>query len=141
MSEEIRVHGTYHNVDLTGKLDTLVSSFNTELRRVYDTLAPQKETKVNLRPKQPWYDQEIKMLKRKVCKYEKKWLKYKIDSLWIAYKKVRNSYFGIFNAKKKAVLQSKISDCTKDSRKLHTLVNNLTTEHAEEEWPEHTGND
>ena len=49
-------------MNLTGKLDTLVSSFNTELRRVYDTLAPQKETKVNLRPKQPWYDQEIKML-------------------------------------------------------------------------------
>ena len=39
------------NVDLTGKLDTLVSSFNAELRRVYDKLAPQKEVKVNLRPK------------------------------------------------------------------------------------------
>ena len=128
------------NVDLTGKLDTMVSSFNTEPRRVYDTLAPQKETKVNLRPKQPWYDQEIKMLKRKVCKYEKKWLKYKMDSLWIAYRKVRNSYFGTLNAKKKAVLQSKISNCTKDSRKPHALVNNLTTKHTEEEWPEHTSN-
>ena len=51
------------NVDPTGKLDTLVSSLNTELRRVYDTLAPQKEIKVNLRPKQPWYDWEIKTLK------------------------------------------------------------------------------
>ena len=129
------------NVDLTGKLDTLVSSFNTELRRVYDTLAPQKEIKVNLRPKQPWYDQEIKTLKRKVCKYEKKWLKYKMDSLWIAYKKVRNSYYGTLNAKKKAVLQVKIHNCTKDSRKLHALVNNLTTKHTEEEWPEHTSND
>ena len=129
------------NMDLTGKLDTLVSSFNTEPRRVYDTLAPQKEIKVNLRPKQPWYDQEIKTLKRKVCKYEKKWLKYKMDSLWIAYKKVRNSYFGLLNAKKKAVVQGKIHKCTKDSRKLHALVNNLTTKQTEEEWPEHTSND
>ena len=129
------------NVDLTSKLDTLVSSFNTELRRVYDTLAPQKEIKVNTRPKQPWYDREIKTLKRKVHKYEKKWLKYKMNSLWTAYKKVRNSYFGTLNAKKKAVLQGKIHNCTKDSRKLHTLVNNLTTKHTEEEWPEHTSND
>ena len=64
-----------------------------------------------------------------------------MDSLWTAYKKVRNSYFGILNAKKKAVLQGKIHDCTKDSMKLHALVNNLTTKHTEEEWPEHTSND
>ena len=38
------------------------------------------------------------------------------------------------------MLQSKIHNCTKDSRKLHTLVNNLTTKHTEEEWPEHTSN-
>ena len=61
-----------------------------------------------------------------------------MDSLWTAYKKVRNSYFGLFNAKKKAILQCKIEDCSKDSRKLHALVNNLTTKHTEEEWPEHT---
>ena len=53
------------HVDLTGKLDTMVSSFNTELRRVYDKLAPQNKIRVNLRPKQPWYDQKIKTLKRK----------------------------------------------------------------------------
>ena len=80
-------------------------------------------------------------LKRKVRKYEKKWLKYKMDSLWTAYKKVRNSYFGLLNAKKKAVLQCKIEDCTKDSRKLHALVNNLTTKCTEQEWPEHTNSE
>ena len=31
----------------------------------------------------------------------KKWLKYKLESLWLAYKKVRNSYFGKLNTKKK----------------------------------------
>ena len=53
-------------------------------RGVYDTLAPLKECKVNLRAKQPWYDQHMKALKRKMRKYEKKWLKYKLDSLWVA---------------------------------------------------------
>ena len=45
------------NAQFNGKLDCLVSSLNSELSRVYDTLAPLKECKVNLRAKQPWYDQ------------------------------------------------------------------------------------
>ena len=72
--------------------------------------------------------------------YEKKWLKYKLDSLWVAFKKVRNSYFGLLNRKKKGSIQDKIQECTKDSRKLHTLVSNLTTG-DEQEWPEHTSNE
>ena len=103
------------NNKLNGKLDCLVSSLNGELSRVYDTLVPLKECKVNLRAKQPWYDQQMKALKRKVHKYEKKWLKYKLDSLWVAFKKVRNSYFGLLNIKKKTALQDKIQECTKDS--------------------------
>ena len=129
------------NAQLNGKLDCLVSSLNSELSRVYDTLAPLKECKVNLRAKQPWYDQEMKALKRKVCKYEKKWLKYKLDSLWVAFKKVRNSYFGLLNKKKKGSIQDKIQECTKDSQKLHTLVSNLTTKQVEQEWPKHTSNE
>ena len=59
------------NIELNSKLDILVSSFNSELKWVYDTLAPAKECKVNSRPKQPWFDSEVKQLKKKVCKYEK----------------------------------------------------------------------
>ena len=103
------------NTKLNGKLDCLVSSLNGELSRVYGTLAPLKECKVNLRAKQPWYDQQMKALKRKVHKYEKKWLKYKLHSLWVAFKKVRNSYFGLLNIKKKTAIQDKIHECTNDS--------------------------
>ena len=83
----------------------------------------------------------MKALKRKVRKYEKKWLKYKLDSLWVAFKKVRNSYFGLLNIKKKTAIQDKIQECTKDSQKLHKLVSNLTTKQAEQEWPAHTSNE
>ena len=83
----------------------------------------------------------MKHQKRKVCKYEKKWLKYKLDSLWTCYRKVRNSYFAKLNLKKKGVLQVKINDCAKDSRHLHSLVNNLTSKKDEDEWPEHTSSD
>ena len=129
------------NVMLNGKFDELVGTFNQELRCIYDELAPEKECKVHLRPKQPWNDEEMKHQKRKVCKYEKKWLKYKLDSLWTCFKKVRNSYFAKLNLKEKGVLRVKIEDCAKDSRRLHALVNNLTSKKAEDEWPEHTSSD
>ena len=114
------------NIKLNGKLECLVSSLNGELSGVFDTLAPLKECKVNLRAKQPWYDQQMKVLKRKVHKYEKKWLKYKLDPLWVAFKKVRNSYYGLLNIKKRTTLQDKIQECTKDSQRLHKLVSNPT---------------
>ena len=131
---------TLDNRSLNGKLelDCLVSSLNGELLRVFDTLAPLKECKVNLRAKQPWYDQQMKALKRKMHKYEKKWLKYKLDSLWVAFKKVRNSYYGLLNIKKRTTLQDKIQDCTGDSQRLHKLVSNLTTKQVDPEWPTHT---
>ena len=83
----------------------------------------------------------MKHQKRKVHKYEKKWLKYKLESLWICYRKVRNSYFAKLSLKKKGVLQAKINKCAKDSRRLHTLVNNLTSKKVVDEWPEHTSSD
>ena len=129
------------NVILNGKFDDLVGTFNQELRRIYDELAPEKECRLHLRPKQPWYDEEMKHQKRKVHKYKKKWLKYKLESLWICYRKVRNSYFAKLSLKKKGVLQAKINECAKDSRRLHTLVNNLTSKKVVDEWPEHTSSD
>ena len=128
------------NNSLNGKLELecMVSSLNSELTRVFNTLAPLKECNVNLRAKQPWYDQQTKALKRKMRKYEKKWLKYKLDSLWVAFKKVRNSYYGLLNIKKRTSLQDKIQECTGDSRRLHKLVSNLTTKQVDPEWPTHT---
>ena len=61
-----------------------------------------------------------------------------MDSLWTAYKKVRNSYYGKLNAKKRTVLQTKMEDCIKDSHKLHALVQNLASKKVEQEWPEHS---
>ena len=83
----------------------------------------------------------MKHHKRKVRKYEKKWLKYKLDSLWTCFKKVRNSYFASLNLKKKESLRTKIEDCSRDSRRLHALVNNLTSKQIEIEWPSHTSTD
>ena len=124
-----------NNLDLTDKLDTLNKTLTTELTRVLNALAPEKECKVNLRTKRPWYDADLKEHKCQVIKLEKKWLKYKNEGCHIAFKKCRYSYYGKLNAKKKSVLQSKFQDCGKDSRKIHTLMTNLTSKQCERKLP------
>ena len=58
------------NIKLSDKLYDIIPELNTELKCVLDTLAPVKKCKVNLRPKQPWYDSDIKAHKRQVRKLE-----------------------------------------------------------------------
>ena len=130
-----------NNVQLTSNLDESMHSLNTELKRVLDTLAPEKEKRVSLKTKHPWYDQEMKTLKRHIRKLEKKWLKYRLDSCWTVYKKARNSYYYKLNHKKKDMIRHKISECGSDSRKLHKLINNLTKPREEQQWPKHTSDE
>ena len=77
------------NVNLSDKLDTIVKGLDEELTRVVNTLTPIKTVNTNLRSKKPWYDNDMKQHKRQVRKLEKKWLKYKLDSCWIAQKKIQ----------------------------------------------------
>ena len=80
---------------------------------------------------------EMKSHKRQMRKMEKKWLKYKSEPYWVAYKKCRNSYYGKLNFKKKVTLRHKLAGCNKNSKKIHTLINNLTTKQQPQQWPPH----
>ena len=77
----------------------------------------------------------MRLLKRRMQKLEKKWLKYKFNSNWTAYKKARNSYYAGLNASKKSALRLKIKDCEGDSKKLHKLVTNLTSKSIDNPLP------
>ena len=40
-------------------------------------------------------------------------------------------------SRKKATLRDRFAECSKDSKKIHTLVNNLTTKQQPQQWPPH----
>ena len=85
----------------------------------------------------PWYDREMTRHKAMMRRREKKWLKYKLSSCWSAYKITRNTYYGKLNTKKKEVLSQQITECANDSKKLHSLINNLTSKPDPTPWPDH----
>ena len=129
------------NVPLSTKLHEIVPMLKTELSRTLDALAPLTRRKISLRPKNPWFDSELKTHKRQMRKLEKKWLRHKMDPYWTAYKSTRNSYYSILKTKKKATLRIKFAEFNKEPKKIHTLMKNLTTKQQPVQWPEHTSDD
>ena len=63
------------DLQLSDDFHGMVTSLNTMLRTVLDKLAPEKKVCKSLKPKHPWYSSELQLLKRRVRKLEKKWLK------------------------------------------------------------------
>ena len=47
----------------------------------------------------------------------------------------------MLNTKKKNILKAKIEECAKDSCKLHSFVNNVTTKNIDVGWPDHISDD
>ena len=83
----------------------------------------------------------MKEFKKSVRCHECKWLKYRLDSCWRAYRCVRNKYFSKLNYKKKKSIQQKIQDCHNDTKKLHKLVTHLTGTEPQNPLPNNSNND
>ena len=99
------------------------------------------ETKLLLKTKHPWYCQELRQQKAKERRHEKKWLKYRLESPWAAYKVERNKYYALLKCKKTECYRDKVDVCKNDPKKLHQLVSNLTSKPEEQLWPEHTSSE
>ena len=125
------------NVELNTNLDAVVTSLGEEFKHTLDKLAPVKKCSISLKTKMPWYDREMAKHKAMMRCYEKKWLKYKLPSCWTAFKNIRNRYYARLNTKKKTVLTEQIAECATDSKKLYSLINNLTTKPDPTPWPDH----
>ena len=61
-----------NNTPLSSNLKEMVENLNKELVRIQDELAPVKKCNILLKPKNPWYNQEMKALKRKHAQMQMK---------------------------------------------------------------------
>ena len=67
-------------------LESLWLAINTDLNCVIDLVVPVKEITITPKLCQPWFNDESKLLKNRMRGVERKWLKYKLDSLWVTCK-------------------------------------------------------
>ena len=76
----------------TSNLTDATNQLNSEILRTMDKIAPQQFMKITSRIKKPWYDNDLKHQKQIVKNRERKWLKYREQPHWKAYKRERNRF-------------------------------------------------
>ena len=115
-----------NKVALNCNLDETVADLGTELKCTLDKLAPLESCSISLRPKMPWYTKKMAQYKAKVRRREKGGLNISYHLAgW--HSKHQELYYWKLNNKKKEIIRTQISDNTNNSKKLHALINNLTT--------------
>ena len=101
----------------------LTSSYDHTLRSILDKHAPVQSGKaLSVRPRIPWFDEELKELKIKRRKLERKMRKSKLDLDICAYRASCREYNSHLKDAKTKNYSHLIEDCTGDSRKLFQVV-------------------
>ena len=121
---------------INGPIDDMVDELESKLLQVLDKHAPEKTKMVTVRHRLPWYTDEIKEQKRRICRRERVWQKFKLESNWIALREERTQYRLMLKEARKTTWAEKIKDCGTDAKKLYTLINNLTNNNKDNPLPE-----
>ena len=88
----------------TSNLAEATNQLNSEILRTLDKIAPQQIKKITSRIKKPWYNNNFKHQRQIVKNRERKWLKYREQPHWKAYKRERNRFITMIKYKKKRSL-------------------------------------
>ena len=140
-------------------VDIAMDKYTTILRQLLDKHAPEKTAKITIRPKQPWYDSNIKTAKQKKRQAERKLrakrkAKYKLrhQSKSAAYKTLalevsnaqtdyiqyRNCLVNAIDTAKQTYYTSRKEDCGTDQKKLFLVLNELTHKQNKTSLPDHS---
>ena len=119
-------------------IEALSDCFNKILTDILDKFAPLKTRTIINRPKVPWFNDDIKQLKRQRRRLEKRAVKTDLPGDWNNYRKVRNQYSAFLKYARVNYYSNLIDQCAGDCRKLFRVVNYLCREPLETAIPEHT---
>ena len=106
-----------------------------------DKIATQQIKKITSRIKKPWYDNNLKHQRQIVKSRERKWLKYREQPHWKAYKGERNRFITMIKYKKRDHLHNRISATIGNSKKLYQLITNLTGQNKSNPLPTSTSDE
>ena len=97
-------------------IDALSDCFNMTLTDILDKHAPLKTRTMINRPRIPWFNDDIKLLKRRRRRLEKKALKTDLPGDWNNYHKVRNQYSALIKSARVKYYSTLIDQCAGDSQ-------------------------
>ena len=73
-------------------LELVNRTYQEELSRVLNHLAPEKTKFITRKEKRPWFDEDISSLRRVLRRSEKIWMRIRSENSWSVYKQIRKQY-------------------------------------------------
>ena len=110
-------------------LEDLARSYNSTLKVVLDKHAPLITRSIKVRPRVPWFNEEIKTAKRERRKAEKRWRRTRLDSDLAAFKVKRNAATALMNKARREFYTNFIEENSGIKRSCLPLVIVYETEH------------
>ena len=118
-------------------LDTLVNCYNETLRSVLDIYAPVLSRDIIVRPRAPWFNEDIRKAKRTRRRAEKKWRTTRLPADLAAFKKERNCVVNLMNEARRVYYNQFIEDNSTDQRKLFMASKSLLNMQPDRSLPPH----
>jgi hypothetical protein len=122
-------------------LPVLWDSFESGLSMILDKHAPLIEKKIVVRPKVPWFDDNLRASRRKRRQAERRYRRTKSDTHRIAYASARTRYANLLKATKSSFYYNAITEAHGDQKKLFNIVQSLTNRSKGTLWPDHENKD
>ena len=95
------------------------------MKVVLDKHAPLITRSIKVRPRVPWFNEEIKTAKRERRKAEKRWRRNRLDSDLAAFKVKRNEATALMNKARREFYTNFIEENSGDQKKLFAASNRL----------------
>ena len=110
-------------------INELANCYDNTLMLILEKHVPLKSKTMVIRPKIPWFSDNLKKLKRKRRKLERKMLRTRHSCDKEAYRTVRDEYTSLLNESKRSYYADLIEDCAGDSKKLFRVINMISKKH------------
>ena len=112
------------NVQTTSDPATLVENYDDIIRTVIDKHAPVQTKSITLRPRTPWFNNDLLLAKKSKRRLERKWLSSKLVVDYQIYRNHCKNYNHLLNTAKADYHRSLISES--DDKKLFRIVNEMS---------------
>ena len=122
----------------TENLDEMVVMLEENFLTALNNQAPEVTKVITERKKKPWFGKDLKQQKRKVCRREKVFRKYRLQSCWIEFDRERKKYRKMLLEAKTACYSEQVKDCRGDTKGLYKMVNTLLGTSSSNPLPNHT---
>ena len=118
-------------------INEFAERFNTTLSRLLEVHAPLLKKYITIRPRVPWFSEEIKMIKRRGRKAEKLWRRTRKESDLIQFKSIKNEANHLMHRAKCDFYTKIVNENSHNQSKLFSVAKRLLVPKNNLSFPDH----